>query len=45
MVKVPDLDVTLIMLANSDGLAEPFQLANGDVSRSIFAELFLRFLE
>ena len=42
IVKVPDRDVTLILLANSDGLSAPFQLSTGDVTRSLFATLFLR---
>ena len=41
-IKVPSRDLTLILLANSDGLASPYTLANGDVSVSLFAQLFLR---
>ena len=33
--------LTLVLLANSDGLAKSFGLANGDVSTSPFAKLFL----
>jgi CubicO group peptidase (beta-lactamase class C family) len=42
ILKVPDRKVTLILLANSDGLSAPFQLPAGDVTRSLFATLFLR---
>jgi CubicO group peptidase (beta-lactamase class C family) len=42
IIKVPSRRLTLIMLANSDGLSAPFQLQFGDVTRSIFASLFLR---
>ncbi|MGH8637382.1 MAG: serine hydrolase domain-containing protein [Burkholderiales bacterium] len=43
-VKVPSRRVTMILLANSDGLAIPYQLDAGDVTRSPFAALFLRML-
>lgn len=42
IIKLPARHVTLILLANSDGLSAPFQLASGDVTRSVFATLFLR---
>jgi CubicO group peptidase (beta-lactamase class C family) len=42
MLKVPDRRITLILLANSDGLSAPFPLASGDVTTSFFARLFLR---
>lgn len=42
IIKVPDSSLTLILLANSDGLSSPFPLANGDVTTSLFAQLFLR---
>jgi CubicO group peptidase (beta-lactamase class C family) len=42
IVKVPGRNLTLILLANSDGLSEPFPLASGDVTASTFAALFLR---
>ncbi len=41
LLKVPSRDITLILLANSDGLA-PDTIANGDVTVSLFAKLFLR---
>jgi CubicO group peptidase (beta-lactamase class C family) len=44
IVKVPSRRVTMILLANSDGLAVPFQLESGDVTRSLFAAVFLRML-
>jgi hypothetical protein len=34
----------MILLANGDGLAIPFQMETGDVTRSPFASLFLRML-
>ena len=42
MLKVPGRNLTLILLANSDGLSSPFLLGNGDVTTSVFAQLFLR---
>ena len=42
VVKIPERNVTLILLANSDGLSAPFPLAEGDVTSSLFARLFLR---
>jgi hypothetical protein len=41
-LKVPSRHLTLILLANSDGLSEPFPLQNGDVTASLFARTFLR---
>jgi CubicO group peptidase (beta-lactamase class C family) len=43
-VKVPARRATMILLANGDGLAVPFQLETGDVTRSLFASVFLRML-
>ena len=42
IIKLPLRNVTFILLANSDGLSAPFQLPAGDITRSIFASLFLR---
>ena len=42
IVKLPARRVTLILLANSDGLTAPYQLQSGDVTRSPFAAVFLR---
>ena len=42
ILKVPSRSLTLILLANSDGLSEPFSLQNGDVNASLFARTFLR---
>ena len=42
VVKLPDRKLTFILLANSDGLNAPFQLASGNVTRSLFATLFLK---
>lgn len=42
VLKVPGRGLTLILLANSDGLSAPYPLANGDVTTSLFAKLFLR---
>jgi len=42
IIKLPARDITLILLANSDGLSAPFQLEAGDVTKSLFATLFLR---
>ena len=38
----PPKNITFILLANSDGLSNPFQLQSGDVTRSLFATLFLK---
>ena len=46
VVKVPGRGLTLILLANSDGLARPFPLAAGDLTVSpigrLFVHLFVR---
>ena len=42
IIKLPARRLTLILLANSDGLSAPFQLDSGDVTKSLFATLFLR---
>jgi CubicO group peptidase (beta-lactamase class C family) len=42
MLKLPGKHVTLILLANSDGLSAPFGLQEGDVTASLFARAFLR---
>jgi len=40
-LKVPEKDLTLILLANSDGASAPFRLGAGNVLRSPFAAMFL----
>jgi CubicO group peptidase (beta-lactamase class C family) len=42
ILKLPARHTTFILLANSDALSAPFQLASGDVTRSVFAALFLK---
>ncbi|MEP6915853.1 MAG: serine hydrolase domain-containing protein [Acidobacteriota bacterium] len=42
ILKLPARHLTFILLANSDGLNSPFQLQSGDITRSLFATLFLR---
>ena len=44
IIKVPAEHITLILLANSDGLSAPFPLANGDVTVSPFARIFFSLL-
>ena len=44
VIKVPRDGLTLILLANSDGLAAPFKLENGDVTVSPFAKIFFTLL-
>jgi CubicO group peptidase (beta-lactamase class C family) len=44
ILKVPNRDLTFILLANSDGLSAPFGLENADVTTSVFAKLFLKML-
>lgn len=41
MITIPRRGLTLILLANSQGLVRPFPLAAGDVTVSPFARLFL----
>lgn len=41
-IKVPSRQLALILLANSDGLAAPYNLSEGDISTSLFAQLFLK---
>ncbi len=42
ILKVPTRRLTLILLANSDGLTAPFSLQNGDVTSSLFVQPFLK---
>ena len=42
VVRLPAYDLTFILLANSDRLAGPYQLQQGDVTKSLFGALFLR---
>lgn len=42
VLKLPAKGITFILLANSDGLSNPFQLQAGDVTRSLFATVFLK---
>jgi CubicO group peptidase (beta-lactamase class C family) len=42
ILKIPSRRITLILLANSDGLSSPFPLQDGDVTASLFARTFLR---
>jgi CubicO group peptidase (beta-lactamase class C family) len=42
VLKLPVKGITFILLANSDGLSNPFQLQAGDVTRSLFATVFLK---
>jgi len=41
ILKVPEEELTLILLANSDGASAPFRLGAGNVLRSPFAAVFL----
>lgn len=42
IVKLPDHKLTFVLLANSDRLSSPFNLQSGDISKSLFATLFLK---
>ena len=42
ILKLPDRGVTLILLANSDGLSSRFPLTSGDVTVSPFAQAFIQ---
>jgi CubicO group peptidase (beta-lactamase class C family) len=41
LITAPNRGLTLIMLANSNGLVRPFDLSTGDITVSPFAQLFL----
>ncbi len=41
-LKVPEKNITFILLANSDGLSAPFRLGGGNVAGSAFANSLLR---
>ncbi len=41
VLKVREKEVSLILLANSDGASAPFRLGEGNVLRSPFAVLFI----
>jgi CubicO group peptidase (beta-lactamase class C family) len=43
VITLPARGLTLILLANSDGLVKPFALTNGDVAASPFGRVFLGF--
>jgi CubicO group peptidase (beta-lactamase class C family) len=43
ILKAPNRGLTFVLLANSDGLSAPYDLERGDVTASLFAQLFLRF--
>jgi CubicO group peptidase (beta-lactamase class C family) len=45
VLKVPARHLTFILLANSDGLSAPFHLETGELTRSLFATLFLRLVK
>jgi CubicO group peptidase (beta-lactamase class C family) len=42
LLKIPARRLTLILLANSDGLVAPFSLQDGDVTSSLFVQPFLK---
>ena len=42
ILKLPRRSLSVVMLANSDGLVAPFGLERGDATTSLFALLFLR---
>jgi CubicO group peptidase (beta-lactamase class C family) len=42
LLKIPGRDLTLILLANGDGLAPPDTLATGDITASLYVKLFLK---
>lgn len=41
ILKIPEQELTMILLANSDGASRNFNLGNGDVLNSPFARLFI----
>ena len=44
VITLPARGITLVMLANSDGLAKPSKLAAGDITASPFARMFFQLL-
>ena len=42
MLKVPEDDVTLVLLANNNLMSDPPRLINGDITYSLFALSFLK---
>jgi CubicO group peptidase (beta-lactamase class C family) len=42
ILRLPRRSLSVVLLANSDGLAAPFALEKGDATASLFAMLFLR---
>jgi CubicO group peptidase (beta-lactamase class C family) len=42
LLKIPGRELTLILLANGDGLAPPDTLATGDITSSLYVKLFLK---
>ena len=44
VMSVPARGITLILLANSDGLVKPFDLSTGDLMVSPFARVFVGLL-
>lgn len=44
VLKLPNRDITLILMANSDGLGSQLALDSGDITSSAFARLVLRLL-
>ena len=44
VMTLPGRGITLVLLANSDGLVKPVTLAGGDVTASPFARVFLELL-
>lgn len=42
ILRLPRRSLSVVMLANSDGLVAPFGLDKGDATASLFAQLFLR---
>jgi CubicO group peptidase (beta-lactamase class C family) len=44
VITLPTRGITLVLLANSDGLAKPSKLAAGDITASPFARLFFQLL-
>ncbi|MEM1337408.1 MAG: serine hydrolase domain-containing protein [Bacteroidota bacterium] len=41
-LKVPELDLTLVLLANNNLMSDPARLINGDITSSLFALSFLK---
>ena len=41
IIKVPDMNLSFVIMANNEMLSSPYDLVNGNLLKSAFAKLFL----